>query len=155
MQNAIDNKFDLVQQPSPSSFEKLEKAGFEVENIPSGGSAMLVFNTMNPPFDDVRVRQAIMYAIDVDGIIEKVMEGYAKSASCVIPNSDKFYKRASNVYIHNMNKATQLLQEAGCPQFRFNLLNFGEDWGYSVSAKIKTDLFALGLQADIVTSDYD
>ena len=65
---------------------------------------------------DVRVRQALMYAMDRDAIINSVFLGkYGKVADSLLPQSNPFYVQPSTVYRPNIAKAKQLLTAAGHP----------------------------------------
>ncbi|MGI9417710.1 MAG: ABC transporter substrate-binding protein [Geminicoccaceae bacterium] len=75
--------------------------------------------TMAPAFaaepnqlSDVRVRQAIAYAIDMDTIVETLFEGKAIVADSMIPNGD-FKADGLNAYPYDPDKARALLEEAG------------------------------------------
>jgi peptide/nickel transport system substrate-binding protein len=61
---------------------------------------------------DVRVRQAIAYAIDMDTIVETLFEGKAIVADSMIPNGD-FKAEGLNAYPYDPDKARALLEEAG------------------------------------------
>lgn len=67
------------------------------------------------PLSDVRVRQAIAYAIDMDTIIETLFEGKAIVADSMIPNGD-FKAEGLNKYPYDPDKARALLAEAGWPK---------------------------------------
>ena len=61
---------------------------------------------------DVRVRQAIAYAIDMDTIAETLLEGKAIVADSMIPNG-AFKADGLNAYAYDPDKARALLKEAG------------------------------------------
>jgi len=60
---------------------------------------------------DVKVRQAIAYAIDMDTIVETIMEGKAIAADSMIPNGP-FKAEGLNAYKYDPEKAKALLKEA-------------------------------------------
>lgn len=64
------------------------------------------------PLADVRVRQAIAYAIDMDAINESLMSGKGVTANSLSPNGDLKVK-GLNDYSYNPEKAKALLKEAG------------------------------------------
>ncbi|HWL11377.1 MAG TPA: ABC transporter substrate-binding protein [Ureibacillus sp.] len=65
------------------------------------------------PWQDVRVRQAINYAIDRETIIATVLGGKAYSATGVLPTSIKGYNEEVFSYPYDPEKAKELLKEAG------------------------------------------
>jgi len=64
------------------------------------------------PLSDVRVRQAIAYAIDMDTVCATLLEGKAIAADSLTPNGDWKVKGLNN-YAYNPEKAKKLLKEAG------------------------------------------
>ncbi len=72
------------------------------------------FNVNVEPYDNVKVRQAMGYLIDREGIAAAVFEGYAEPAYTNIPKThwafDPFIEGA---YSYDLEKARQLLEEAG------------------------------------------
>lgn len=64
------------------------------------------------PLSDVRVRQAIAYAIDKKLIVDSVFGGYAVAADGLLPNGP-FKSDKLNAYPYNPDKAKELLKEAG------------------------------------------
>ncbi|MCA9135958.1 MAG: peptide ABC transporter substrate-binding protein [Planctomycetales bacterium] len=70
-----------------------------------------------PPLDDIRVRQAISMAIDRKQIVQQVTKGGEQPAYSVVPPGIAGYKGAEGLK-ENVQRAQQLLAEAGFPQGR-------------------------------------
>lgn len=75
----------------------------------------LYLNNNVKPFDDVRVRQALSYATDVDEILDVTAEGKGtKIGSSMFPAFGKYYDESlSELYPTDIEKAKELLKEAG------------------------------------------
>lgn len=75
----------------------------------------LYLNNNVKPFDDVRVRQALSYATDVDEILDITAEGKGtKIGSSMFPAFGKYYDESlSEMYPTDIEKAKELLKEAG------------------------------------------
>lgn len=71
------------------------------------------FNPDFKPFSDKRVRQAISYAIPADLIIEKILKGKAYPARGYLPITSPAFDPAIQKYDFNIEKAKQLMKEAG------------------------------------------
>jgi peptide/nickel transport system substrate-binding protein len=84
---------------------------------------ILVLNNKVAPFDDVRVRQAMAFAVDVQEIVTLVHHGHAeRAASPVIPGLRNAYaKDLDAAYPHNVEKAQALLAEAGVGAFSLTI----------------------------------
>jgi peptide/nickel transport system substrate-binding protein len=67
------------------------------------------------PFNDVKVRQALNYAVDVDSIISALYLGHATRLATVVPTSCFGYDGSVTPYPYDPDKARQLLAEAGYP----------------------------------------
>ena len=89
----------------------------------------LAMNTKRGPLKDVRVRQAIAYAVDKNFIQKALMQGTAADAKTGIHPDSPFYKGDVEDYALDLDKANALLDEAGYPMEgdkRFDLtIDFG------------------------------
>lgn len=77
----------------------------------------MYLNNKVKPFDDVRVRQALCYAVDVDGILQLTEDGRGtKVGSSMYPNFKKYFvEELGDTYSYDPEKARQLLADAGYP----------------------------------------
>jgi ABC-type transport system substrate-binding protein len=89
----------------------------QVEKYPSFTTFYMFFDTLKPPFNDLKVRQAISHAIDRESISTAVMQGLEIPAYSMLPagfpcsQADNPDIRAIQAY--DPEKAKQLLAEAG------------------------------------------
>jgi peptide/nickel transport system substrate-binding protein len=80
----------------------------------SGTGLQMVMNTRKPPLSDVRVRQAINYAVDQDAVNDILFDGYyAKSEGPLNNNHPCYWDGASAMYKTDPKKAGELLDAAG------------------------------------------
>ena len=77
----------------------------------------LYLNNAREPFTDMRVRQAICYAIDVDEILSLTADGHgSKLGTSIYPAFRKYFDESLvDMYPHDVEKAKSLLREAGYP----------------------------------------
>jgi peptide/nickel transport system substrate-binding protein len=86
---------------------------FSVEIGSTAGKGQLTINNKKKPFDDVRVRRAIMHAIDRKAFIDGVYEGLAKPIGSHFAPTDTGYLDLTGAYPYDPEKAKALLKEAG------------------------------------------
>lgn len=132
--------------------EELADAGATVEWVPGFNLPFLMFNCEKPPFDDVRVRQALLYAIDVDSLIGTYMAGHARAATSLLPDYFRHYHRAATVYSYDPEKARKLLAEAGVDELPLTL-RANDNWVSTLAPAIAEDWKAVGVTAEVVLLD--
>jgi len=106
-------KYDWMQNPPPADRytevkEKYEGTQFKVE--PTISTYYFWMNTTKPPFNDVKVRQAVNYAID-PAALERIYSGQIKGTHQILPPGMPGYKKF-DPYPHSMEKAKEMLKEA-------------------------------------------
>lgn len=119
--NALQNELlsgavDISPNPtilSPDALKVIGDSGnLKVERFTGSNIQYIGFNTQVSPFNNVKVRQAIAYAIDREKIINELLSGQAKLAYSILPEDSWAYTTGTK-YTYNPTKAKQLLQEAG------------------------------------------
>ncbi|MGH9874863.1 MAG: ABC transporter substrate-binding protein [Pyrinomonadaceae bacterium] len=125
---------------------------------------LLTLNCSQPPLNDVRVRQAIAYAVDREGLIRDLLLGQAKIAHSILPEQSWAY-HSSQHYSFDPAMAKKLLDEAGLrdpdgdgPQMRFAKPIVFKVSGSSVAAKnyagvIQNYLKNVGVPVSIETAE--
>lgn len=119
-----------------------------LQHEPEMVSQYYSFNTSKKPFNNVKVRQAINYAIDREKIVDNILQGQAIASATngITPNTFKGYNISDiNGYVLNVEYAKKLLAEAGFPGgFGFPetqvLVNSGNSRNSSVAVEIQKQL---------------
>jgi peptide/nickel transport system substrate-binding protein len=106
-------KFDWMQtQPPPDRYpevkSKYEGTQFRVE--PTISTYFFWMNTTKPPFNDVKVRQAVNYAVD-PAALERIYVGSIAGTQQILPPGMPGYKKLE-LYPHNLAKAKAMIKEA-------------------------------------------
>ncbi|MDB4960982.1 MAG: oligopeptide/dipeptide transporter, peptide-binding protein [Myxococcales bacterium] len=79
---------------------------------PGNDVSYLAFNTQKPPFDDVRVRRAVSYAINKEPIVKLAYQGRAVAADGPLPPAQWAYHKPTSRYPYDPVLARKLLGEA-------------------------------------------
>jgi len=100
----------------------LSKSQFEAVKTDSGRNVYIGpvnhmrgyrFNHVKPPFNEIRARQAVAYAIDREAIIAGIEFGMGRIASCMYPDDHWAHNPNLKPWPHDPQRARQLLKEAG------------------------------------------
>jgi peptide/nickel transport system substrate-binding protein len=110
----------------------------------------LGFNVKAEPFNNLKVRKAIRYAINTDEIVEGAYNGVPKVNNCMLPEQMVGSWDECPDYEQNVEKAKELLDEAGYPNgFETKIVVGGPDY-HSLSAQIiQQQLMKVGIVTQI------
>jgi peptide/nickel transport system substrate-binding protein len=121
---------------------------------PSNDYWYLALNNAKPPWNDVRVRQAIAYGIDRDAIVAATSYGTAALNQLAIPEGNPWFT-PYDTYSYDIDRATSLLQEAGSQPQDLDMLVTSEYPETVTAAQIIADNLApLGITVNIRTVDF-
>ena len=116
MMSLQSGAIDLCAHLTSTQVAQLEKDFNVAEGTMNLVQAMYLNNAV-APFDDVRVRQALCYAVDKQEIIDLAFDGYGSPiGSSMYPAFGKYFDDSlTNYYTKDVEKAKALLAEAGYP----------------------------------------
>ena len=148
---------DLAPVPSnlpPDTLVTLGKLpNLKVEQFDGSNIQYVGLNTQSPPLDNVKIRQAIGYAINREKLIKELLFGQAKIASSILPTESWAYSPGKQ-YSYDPAEAKQLLREAGYKNepIKFKYAASNAAFGQYAQA-IQSSLAEIGLNVQIETLD--
>lgn len=114
----------------------------------------LAISQLQPPFNNLKVRQAVEYAINKQNIANAIFYGnYTIGAGPVHPSLLGYDQSLQSMYTYDPNKAKQLLQEAGVTDLSFEILSRNESFWPQEATLVQADLAAIGAKVNIRQMD--
>ncbi len=110
----LAGEVDIIQAVPPELVDTLAQTpGIQVKTAPGTRPIWMEMNVNKPPFDDVRVRQALNYAVDKDLIVEEIYGGRAVVLPGPLSPFNNFVNKKLKPYPYDPDKALAMLAEAG------------------------------------------
>jgi peptide/nickel transport system substrate-binding protein len=147
----LSGELDMVPYLTPNDARSLEgKPQIKLFKSPGSRWVSLHIVTTSPPFTDVRVRQAIAYALDRQRIVDIVSAGQGVIANGPTPPSLWWFDKDLPNYEHNPEKAKKLLAEAGYPSGLSLTLSLPPDSMYRpLASLVQEQLKDAGIKVNI------
>jgi len=119
----------------------------------------IAFNLRDPVLKDVRVRQAIAYALDRQAYIHYVWQDFARPAASILPPESWAYDADVREYPHDPQRARQILDEAGYAakagvRFRLTMKTSTEESSRAMAAVFQQQLAEVGIALDIRSYEF-
>src|SRR5207302_1127247 len=119
----------------------------------------LAFNLRDPILKDVRVRQALAFAIDRRPMLQYLSRGFARPADSVLPPESWAYNAEVAHYAYDPERARQLLQQAGYSavngvRFHLTMKTSTEESTRLMAAVLQQQLRDVGIALDIRTFEF-
>ena len=108
------NNRSIVGQPASVA------SGRSTKPLPGTGMATLRMNPNFPPFDDIRVRQAIINAMDYDAIGEAVFRGLGERADSILAPAFGDFHTASHMASQDLERKRKVFSENGIAESQFD-----------------------------------
>lgn len=127
----------------------------QVEEVGNSGFTYVSMNTEKAPFDDVKVRQAINYAVNRENVVAVCYDDEAEVNSNIC-SKDRFgYSDDQPQYTYDPDKAKELLKEAGITTpYDLGTILVAEKYS-NIATVIQNDLKAVGLDVTIDVKEFN
>jgi peptide/nickel transport system substrate-binding protein len=158
----LANQVEVIIQPPPSDLSTLQKnASLKVLLQPTSRTMFVGMDLTLPggtPLSIKKVRQALNYAIDRDGIIRNVLFGAATPMDSPLAPALAGYTR-TGPYPFDPGRARQLLLEGGTPRLQLKLMHpsgrtMQDAQAAQVAQALAGNLHDVGVDCDLVGSDW-
>jgi peptide/nickel transport system substrate-binding protein len=153
---------DVAENLSPEDLQFVAlHPELKLLHVAANNVAYLAMNTQHPPFDDVRVRRAVNYAINKTALVKLIYQGRGRPASSPLPPSLWAHKD-EDLYPYDRAEAMRLLADAhyGHPAKRPKLYVMDTQRSYmpapeTVARIIQHNLRDVGMDVEVVINDFD
>lgn len=130
-----------------------------IERAPGTVLSYIAFNMRDPILKDVRVRQALAYAIDRRPMLTYLQRGLARPADSILPPESWAYNPDVPRYSYAPERARKLLDEAGYPtvkgvRFHLTMKTSTEESTRLLAAVLQQQLREVGIALDIRTYEF-
>ena len=161
LQKMKTGECQISVSPTPANFGVIQKSNNLVLAESEGMNVSYVaMNIEKPPFDDLRVRQAIAYALNKQHYIDAIYQGTVEAAINPYPSSIWSYTSNVATYEYSPDKAKMLLKEAGYPGgFSTSLWTLPVSRPYNPNGRkmgemMQADLARVGIRVKLQTYDW-
>lgn len=153
----LGNDISIVDAVPPRDFETLaSRDGVDTGSTKGDRFLLLETNHGRAPFDDVRVRQAAMYAIDREAVIDTALSGFGEIAHSFLRPGDPFYVEPTTKYPYDPDRARALLTAAGHGDgLDFELLVANQPYIVETGQLIKEQLSEAGMRVNIKLTEQE
>src|SRR5699024_10774071 len=104
---------DVIDKVPAQDLSRLEETdGIELKKVASTGQRMFRFDVTSEPLSDIKVRQAILHAIDRETIIDRVLPSMGEVPTSALTPAMSDYIDLDEIP-YDTEKAKELLKEAG------------------------------------------
>ena len=133
--------------------------GLQVLRAPGTVLGYMAFNLRDPILQNLRVRQAIAYAVDRQPLIHYLLRDFARPAASVLPPESWAYDQKVESYPHNAEAARRLLDAAGYPanngvRFHLTMKTSTEESSRAMAAVFQQQLREVGIVLDIRSFEF-
>jgi peptide/nickel transport system substrate-binding protein len=143
-------KFDWMQtQPPPDRYPEVKSKyeGTQFRPQPTISTYYFWMNMKRPPFNDLKVRQAVNYAVD-SAALERIYVGSVKGTQQILPPGMPGYKKFV-LYPHNLAKAKAMIKEANPSDMNITVWGDSEAENEAAATYYQDVLTQLGFNATL------
>ena len=151
---------DIIAVPTPDSVAGLSSEGYNVVEAAPPHLWYIMLNQHEAPMQDLKVRQAIMYAIDRESLTKDILKDTALPAyQLQAPANEAYEASEPTMYSFDLAKAKALMAESGFPDgfettLETSVDGSGQMMPVQMAEFIKQNLEKIGITVNIKTYEW-
>jgi peptide/nickel transport system substrate-binding protein len=154
------DEVDWIDVPPSDAIPGLIDEGFVLYTKPYPHIYPYQINHARKPWDDLRVRKALQYAIDRDALCRDVLNGICIPATGIVYEGHRWYGNPQEVYNYDPEKSRQLLEEAGVElPLKFKLMistsGSGQMSPLIINEFVQRNFADIGVEMEIVPVEWN
>ncbi|MBS4040121.1 MAG: hypothetical protein KGZ81_05930, partial [Flavobacteriales bacterium] len=144
-------QIDIAYDIQPTDVKRVEEnANLTLLRDINLSTTYIGFNAAKAPYNDVRVRQAINYAVDTDSIVEAVYQGVGAPAKGPLGPNVWASHQGLEQYGFNVEKAKELMKEAGYEQgFKTTIWTNDNQQRMDIAEIVQNQLKAINIETEV------
>lgn len=144
LNTVVSGGADLAQEGQYPAIARATEQGMQVAQAKGGGGSGIVLNTSRAPFDDVRARKALSYALDLTLIDDAVNQGTGTVPTTLFEPDSPFY-RDLPLHQHDPARAQALLDELAAEgkPLSFTITVYSSPAGQRMAQSVQTQVSTL------------
>lgn len=149
-----------AEVPPPDAVDEMTASGIQIVTGPYGHIWFYQPNMAIPPFDDQRVREAFLLAVDKVSLCEDLLNGACQPGNGpIVPVQKDWYPTDAKTYDYDPERARELLAEAGYPdgidvKIQMPSGGSGNMWPLPMAEFIQMNLAEAGIKVDFEVLDW-
>jgi peptide/nickel transport system substrate-binding protein len=157
----LSGDIDWAEVPPPDALAQLYDQDYNVLLHPYPHTIVLPVNHNQAPFDDIRVRQALQYAIDRESMCESLLNGACIPAYQYVNEGSPWYNEEfGSTYERDLDKARELLAEAGYAdglsiRMAYPTGGSGNMWPGPMMEFLQANFKEIGVEMEIVPLEWN
>jgi peptide/nickel transport system substrate-binding protein len=154
------DEVDWIEVPSSDAIPSLREAGFDIYLKPYPHWYPYQMNLHKEPWDDIRVRRALQYAIDRESLCRDVLNGICIPGTGAVYEGHPHFGNPEEIYSYDPEKAKALLAEAGVElPLKFKVMistsGSGQMSPLIINEFVQRNLKEVGIDMEIVTVEWN
>jgi len=153
-------KIDAMNGLDAPDVDSVKNSGAQIFSADGMNINYMAFNTTRAPFNNKDLREAVVSAINVPEMVQSLYLGYSEPAYSVLPTFMPGYDANVKPYPYDVDKAKQLLQQAGADNLTINMITYTNPRPYNsatgtkLAEAIQTYLSKVGVTCNITQYDW-
>lgn len=147
-------EIDILTRVPADAADSLEKAGFTVHDSTTAGELFLGWNFRNTYTKDLAVRQAVIHAIDREGLAKTIFKGRALASANILNIGNSAYSSDQKDYAYDPAQARELLAHAGYKPNEVTFTIITDVANQPAIEWIQRDLDKVGIKVNVISQEW-